>query len=398
MLINRMTRFCLVAGLTFVVACGGTDLDDDSDRDGGDEHPPAVNDDAGYNDDAGGDDTGDGPDYSDYAYHFDSELKDYKYKYFDKTKDDDKDDKYDDGKDKKCKEYKCIEKKCVDEKCVDFNESKGVCKEYKCVETKCVEKECVKYYDDEDDKVCEKLKKKCYMVCKAKQKFWSKIDCVEYKYEKGDLGKKYYEICKQKKETWVGKDCKEFAKKCAKKKKDRDKIDPFPPDPVDNVCPLTHGYWKTHHEFENDYQQAQEVPWPGDYRGEELQELGDLGTLLGIMHTPPGGGDACYILGKQYVAAILNVEAGALIPEPDEIDNIDEIGAVEDIEVETFEDVLAAAEALLTNTDYCPGLTGQTDYQEQRDQALALEEILVAFNESEPDDCIHYEQTLNDND
>ena len=39
------------------------------------------------------------------------------------------------------------------------------------------------------------------------------------------------------------------------------------------------------------------------------------GTWMDVLWTPPGGGDAYYILAHQFIAAFLNVQSGCVYPE-----------------------------------------------------------------------------------
>lgn len=232
----------------------------------------------------------------------------------------------------------------------------------------------MKYADDKDKK-CKELKKKCYNICKAKKYFWKKIDCQEYKYEKGDKGKKYYEICKINKKKWGDRDCKKFAKKCAKKKKDDKKIDPpLPPDPPpeDVLCPRTQGYWKNHNIYAE--QDAQNIPWPtADFTADPAEDTilcEDL-TWLEILHTPPQG-DAFYILASQYIAARLNQ------------------AAAETLGVDLPEDMQSAIDEAADLIDVgegepCPSYPPGT---ENRDEITDLADTLADYNEMEPDQCV----------
>jgi hypothetical protein len=70
-------------------------------------------------------------------------------------------------------------------------------------------------------------------------------------------------------------------------------------------CTLTQGYWKNHNEFRT--QTSQRIDWPAPL--DESQLLCGR-KLLDILNTTPKG-EAWYILAHQYIAASLNVAAGA---------------------------------------------------------------------------------------
>ncbi|UZW59708.1 hypothetical protein [Lysobacter enzymogenes] len=74
-------------------------------------------------------------------------------------------------------------------------------------------------------------------------------------------------------------------------------------------CTYTLGYWKTHSKY---------GPAPYDATwakiGEDTLFFGSGQTWYHVFWTPPKGGNAYYILAHQYMAARLNVEAGATAP------------------------------------------------------------------------------------
>jgi hypothetical protein len=83
----------------------------------------------------------------------------------------------------------------------------------------------------------------------------------------------------------------------------------IPDDPEDpEGCSLTPGYWMTHSEY---------GPAPYDPTWAELPDGADTPFFLSgksylqVLHTPPAGGHAYYILAFQYIAAELNRFAGA---------------------------------------------------------------------------------------
>lgn len=80
---------------------------------------------------------------------------------------------------------------------------------------------------------------------------------------------------------------------------------PPPPPPPPCGCTLTQGYWKTHNKYA--LNPSQNIPWPDPM--DEDQMLCDR-SLLANLWTPTLG-RAFYILSHQYIAAKLNVAAGA---------------------------------------------------------------------------------------
>lgn len=77
--------------------------------------------------------------------------------------------------------------------------------------------------------------------------------------------------------------------------------------PADPGCTRSQGYWKTHHAGAR--VPALDRDWP---LAETTQLCGK--TWLELLGTPPRGGDAWVILAHQYIAARLNVAAGASVP------------------------------------------------------------------------------------
>lgn len=98
--------------------------------------------------------------------------------------------------------------------------------------------------------------------------------------------------------------------------------------PCKNGCVRTQGYWKNHTkcdpkradevwEYLNQYDSACSYQAPAVKYGEKCYDGADLAffcsgqTWKQVFETPPKGGNAYYILAKQYMAAVLNVHAGA---------------------------------------------------------------------------------------
>jgi hypothetical protein len=74
------------------------------------------------------------------------------------------------------------------------------------------------------------------------------------------------------------------------------------PPPAVGTCPLTQGFWKNH---------------PNAWPVSSLTIGGvpySKQTLIGILETPPSGGNAVLILGHQLIAALLNMDNGAIVP------------------------------------------------------------------------------------
>ena len=74
-------------------------------------------------------------------------------------------------------------------------------------------------------------------------------------------------------------------------------------------CTLTPGYWKTH----SNYGPA---PLDDTWAGREDNGFWLSGqTVYEVINTPPKKGNAYYILAFQYIAASLNKDAGAWVPD-----------------------------------------------------------------------------------
>lgn len=79
----------------------------------------------------------------------------------------------------------------------------------------------------------------------------------------------------------------------------------YDPD-TDDGCTLTQGYWKTH----NKYGPAKYEPWPAGAFSEDSAFYDSGKTYIEVLNTPPQG-SAYYILAHQFIAAQLNLRAGA---------------------------------------------------------------------------------------
>jgi hypothetical protein len=78
--------------------------------------------------------------------------------------------------------------------------------------------------------------------------------------------------------------------------------------PCPTGCTLTQGYWKTHSSFGP----APEDPtWTEGSFGPTTPFFTSGKTYYQVMWTSPKGGNTYYILAHQYIAALLNIEAGA---------------------------------------------------------------------------------------
>jgi hypothetical protein len=86
---------------------------------------------------------------------------------------------------------------------------------------------------------------------------------------------------------------------------DYDFCDCTPPE-EDQGCTRTRGYWGTHNEFAR--QRGLRVDWPAPM--DELDELCGQ-TLLSILNSSSEGGNVWQIVAAQYIAAQLNLAAGA---------------------------------------------------------------------------------------
>jgi hypothetical protein len=117
-----------------------------------------------------------------------------------------------------------------------------------------------------------------------------------------------------------------------------------------DACPLTQGFWKTHHRYATN--PSQQLNWP---LSEDTMLCGQ--RWLDILHTEPAGGDAWYVLAHQYIAARLNVANGA--PTSSQL-----------------LEALAEAQSLLAA---CMPLTPPPT--PERDRAIELAELLTRYNE-----------------
>ena len=74
-------------------------------------------------------------------------------------------------------------------------------------------------------------------------------------------------------------------------------------------CTLTPGYWKTHSKYGP-------APLDDTWAGREDNGFWLSGqTVYEVINTPPKRGNAYYILSFQYIAAYLNNDTGAWVPE-----------------------------------------------------------------------------------
>lgn len=150
-------------------------------------------------------------------------------------------------------------------------------------------------------------------------------------------------------------------------------------------CTFTIGWWWNHNK-DKPQNGNQYVPWPTNCtylpNGEDSILFGGL-SALDILGLAPKGGDKCYGLGHQFIAAAMNNCQGACT------DN-DVSGA------------LADAYTLLTTQGLCPGGLKPNGNQTLRAQAISLEDILEGYNSGDdfgpghcgsesPDDCPQYD-------
>ncbi|MBN7138672.1 hypothetical protein A7A76_06055 [Lysobacter enzymogenes] len=116
-------------------------------------------------------------------------------------------------------------------------------------------------------------------------------------------------------------------------------------------CTYTQGYWKTHSKY---------GPAPYDPTwakiGEDTLFFSSGQTWISAFRTPPKGGNAYYILAHQYMAARLNVEAGATTPSQ-------------------------VASAIAQATAWFTGRSSAAPKGPARDTAINLAGILGAYNE-----------------
>lgn len=122
------------------------------------------------------------------------------------------------------------------------------------------------------------------------------------------------------------------------------------PSVCNHGCTLTQGYWKTHSKY---------GPAPYDSTwaviGEDTLFFNSGKSWITLFKTPPKGGDAYLQLAHQYMAARLNVEAGASVPS-------------------SVATALASATALFNSV-------GSTFNASQTTQARQLAGILGSYNE-----------------
>jgi hypothetical protein len=109
-------------------------------------------------------------------------------------------------------------------------------------------------------------------------------------------------------------------------------------------CVHTQGYWKTHNKYAT--KKNLQDPWP---LSEDNSGCGN--TWLGWLNTPPEG-HPLTILGHQWIAAQLNWASHAPMPQ-------------------NVRDALFAGGAFLAQCDF---------EQEDRDEILAISELLDAYN------------------
>lgn len=116
-------------------------------------------------------------------------------------------------------------------------------------------------------------------------------------------------------------------------------------------CTYTQGYWKTHSKY---------GPAPYDATwakiGENTLFFSSGQTWYAVFWTPPKGGNAYYILAHQYMAARLNVEAGASAPSQ-------------------------VSSAIAQATAWFTGRSSAAPKGPARDTAINLAGILAAYNE-----------------
>ncbi len=118
-------------------------------------------------------------------------------------------------------------------------------------------------------------------------------------------------------------------------------------------CTYTQGYWKTHSKY---------GPAPYDATwaaiGEDTLFFASGQTWRQVFWTPPKGGNAYYLLAHQYMAARLNVEAGAAAPS-------------------------AVASAIAQATAWFTGRSAAAPKGPARDTAVQLAGVLAAYNEGD---------------
>lgn len=128
-------------------------------------------------------------------------------------------------------------------------------------------------------------------------------------------------------------------------------IDVYVPTACNDGCTLTQGYWKTHSKY---------GPAPYDATWEAIGEdtlfFSSGQSWYAVFWTAPKGGNAYYILAHQYMAARLNVEAGASAPQ-------------------------AVLNAIADATAWFTGRSTTAPKGVARNQAIELAGILGAYNE-----------------
>jgi hypothetical protein len=135
-------------------------------------------------------------------------------------------------------------------------------------------------------------------------------------------------------------------------------------------CTYTIGWWLNHNKYES-ANGNRNIPWPTGCAylplGEGSILFGGL-TALAIMEAAPQGGDKCYGLGHQFIAAAMNACRGACINE--------RVG-----------DVLESAYALLTTPGLCPGGLGLGPQSNVtlRNLAVQKEDTLEGYNSGDSD-------------
>lgn len=82
-------------------------------------------------------------------------------------------------------------------------------------------------------------------------------------------------------------------------------------DPDDVGCTLTPGYWKTHSKYGP---APYDDTWAAGGFNEDTTFYLSGKTYYEVLNTPPKGGNAYYILAHAFIAAELNVRAGATAP------------------------------------------------------------------------------------
>ncbi len=122
-------------------------------------------------------------------------------------------------------------------------------------------------------------------------------------------------------------------------------------------CTLTQGYWKNHNVYAKN--KSQQTPWP---ISEDTELCGE--TWYDNLHVAPKG-DAFYIVSHQWIAASLNVAAGAAVTPEVSAALVAAEGYLADCEISKAEkaDALAAKDVLdaFNNGEVGPGHCGDGD-------------------------------------